>query len=56
MLQDGKPVTRNLDRNRITVDEFRAAARIEGIAALEDVEWAVLETGGQISFIEKKAA
>ena len=53
VLQDGEPVMKNLDRNRITVDELRAAARLEGIARLADVEWAVLETGGQISFIAK---
>ncbi len=53
VLQDGEPVMKNLDRNRITVDELRAAARLEGIARLADVEWAVLETGGRISFIEK---
>lgn len=54
VLQNGEPIRRNLDRNRITVDEIRAAARLEGIARLEDVEWAVLETGGQISFVEKQ--
>ncbi|HVH48034.1 MAG TPA: YetF domain-containing protein, partial [Labilithrix sp.] len=53
VLQDGAPVMKNLDRNRITVDELRAAARLEGIARLADVEWAVLETGGRISFIER---
>ncbi|HEY5871649.1 MAG TPA: YetF domain-containing protein [Gaiellaceae bacterium] len=53
VLQDGEPVMKNLDRNRITVDELRAAARLEGIARLADVEWAVLETGGRISFIAK---
>lgn len=55
VLRDGEPIRRNLDRNRITVDELRAAARQEGIAQLSDVEWAVLETGGQISFIQKTA-
>jgi uncharacterized membrane protein YcaP (DUF421 family) len=54
VLQNGEPIRKNLDRNRITVDEIRAAARLEGIARLEDVEWAVLETGGQISFVEKQ--
>jgi uncharacterized membrane protein YcaP (DUF421 family) len=55
VVQDGEPITRNLDRNRITVDEVRAAARHEGIATLANVEWAVLETSGQISFIAKRA-
>jgi uncharacterized membrane protein YcaP (DUF421 family) len=55
VVQDGEPIKKNLDRNRITIDELRAAARLEGIAALSDIEWAVLETGGQISFIPRQA-
>jgi uncharacterized membrane protein YcaP (DUF421 family) len=55
LLQDGEPIRRNLDRNRITVGELEAAARQEGIGALADVRWAVLETSGSISFIEKGA-
>ena len=53
VLQDGKPIKANLDRNRITVEELQAGARLEGIANLDDVAWAVLETGGQISYIPK---
>jgi len=30
-----------------------AAARIQQIAKHEQIEWAVLETGGQISFVTK---
>jgi uncharacterized membrane protein YcaP (DUF421 family) len=54
VVQDGEPIRRNLDRNRVTIDEVRAAARYEGIAALRDVEWAVLETSGKISFITRR--
>jgi uncharacterized membrane protein YcaP (DUF421 family) len=53
VLEKGQPIKRNLDRNRITVDELRAAARLEGYGQLDEVEWAVLETTGQISFIPK---
>ena len=53
LLEDGEPIRRNLDRNRITVGELEAAARKEGIGALADVRWAVLETSGSISFIAK---
>lgn len=53
VLQAGEPIRKNLDRNRITVDELRAAARQQGIASLDDVAWAVLETSGSISFIPK---
>jgi uncharacterized membrane protein YcaP (DUF421 family) len=54
VLQDGKPIERNLRRNRITVEELMAAARQQdGIGSLDEVEWAVLETSGTISFIRR---
>jgi uncharacterized membrane protein YcaP (DUF421 family) len=56
VLEKGEPIERNLARNRITVDELRAAARHEGHASLAEVEWAVLETSGQISFIPAKSS
>jgi uncharacterized membrane protein YcaP (DUF421 family) len=54
VVQDGKPIERNLHRNRITMEELAAQARGQQIAAIADVEWAVLETGGQITFIPKQ--
>jgi uncharacterized membrane protein YcaP (DUF421 family) len=56
VVQDGEPIQRNLNRNRLTLDELRAAARQEQIASLDDVQWAVLETSGRISFIPKDRA
>jgi uncharacterized membrane protein YcaP (DUF421 family) len=53
LLEDGKPIERNLRRERITLGELAAAARQQGIASLERVQWAVLETGGRISFIQR---
>ncbi len=53
VVQDGEPINRNLARNRITLGELLAAARQEGIGSLDRVEWAVLETSGRISFIER---
>jgi uncharacterized membrane protein YcaP (DUF421 family) len=53
VVQDGETIDRNLRRNRITRQELAAAARLEGIARIADVRWAVLETSGEISFIEK---
>ena len=53
VVEDGKPILRNLGRNRITLEEVAAAARLAGIASLEDVRWGVLETSGKISFIKK---
>jgi uncharacterized membrane protein YcaP (DUF421 family) len=56
VMQDGTPIERNLRRERITLEELAASARRDGIASLDDVEWAVLETGGQISFIRKQGS
>jgi uncharacterized membrane protein YcaP (DUF421 family) len=53
VVQDGKPIERNLRRNRITMEELRALARGQQLASLDDVQWAVLETSGQISFIPR---
>jgi uncharacterized membrane protein YcaP (DUF421 family) len=55
VVERGKPIERNLRRNRITIEELAAQARVESIAHIEDIEWAVLETSGQISFIPKKS-
>jgi uncharacterized membrane protein YcaP (DUF421 family) len=55
VVEDGKPIERNLARNRITVEELAAAARSQQIASIADVRWAVLETSGQISFIPKQS-
>src|ERR687895_174092 len=43
VVQDGEPIRRNLDRNRITQGELLAAARQQGFPSLERVQWAVLE-------------
>jgi uncharacterized membrane protein YcaP (DUF421 family) len=53
VVEDGRPLTRNLARNRITHEELLAAARIEGIGSISDVQWAVLEASGKISFITR---
>jgi uncharacterized membrane protein YcaP (DUF421 family) len=54
VIQDGEVLERNLRRERITREELAAAARREGIADLGTVQWGVVETSGQISFIEKR--
>ena len=53
VLEDGRPIERNLARNRVTIEELAGAARMQGIGSLADVRWAVLEVGGEISFIKK---
>ena len=53
LVERGKTIDRNLHLNRITLEELAAQARLSQIAHVEDVEWAVLETSGNISFIPK---
>jgi len=53
LVDRGKPVERNLKRERMTLDEVLAEARQSEIASLDDVEWAILEVNGTISFIKK---
>jgi uncharacterized membrane protein YcaP (DUF421 family) len=53
LVQDGRPIRRNLQRERITVEEVEAEARLQQLGSLDDVRWAVLETDGQISFVTK---
>src|SRR3954470_1166858 len=54
IVEDGKPIQRNLNRERLTVEELAEAARLQQIAHIADVQWAILETSGKISFIQKK--
>ena len=52
LVQDGRPIDKNLRRERITEDEIAASARVQQIETLDQIRWAVLETNGQISFIK----
>ena len=56
VVRDGEPLVDRLERERITLWDLVEAARIDGIAALSDIEFAVLETDGRFSFIKKAGA
>ena len=51
LVEDGKVIERNMRRERITRAELEAEGRLQQIAGIEDMRWAVLETSGQISVI-----
>jgi uncharacterized membrane protein YcaP (DUF421 family) len=53
LVENGRPIQRNLKRERLSVEELEAEARLQQIESLRDVRWAVLETSGRISFIER---
>jgi uncharacterized membrane protein YcaP (DUF421 family) len=53
VVEDGKPIERNLKRERLTVEEIAESARLHEIGSLDEVRWAVLERNGELSFIKK---
>jgi uncharacterized membrane protein YcaP (DUF421 family) len=56
LVEDGQPIERNLRRERISVEEIQAEARLAQIPDLSTVRWAVLETDGKISFIQRNGS
>lgn len=53
VVQDGKFLDGNLRRERIREEEVLESARKQGIASLDEVSWAILETSGEINWIKK---
>lgn len=51
LIENGRVIDANLRRERLTLDEVAAEARLNQIGDLADVRYAVLETGWQISFV-----
>src|SRR5215212_1731111 len=51
IVADGRILERNLRRQRMTVEELGAEARLAQISSLDDVRYAVLETNGKVSFV-----
>jgi uncharacterized membrane protein YcaP (DUF421 family) len=53
LVEDGTVIEKNLRKERMTAEEIAAEARLQQIPTLDRVQWAVLESGGRISFIAK---
>ena len=53
LVEDGKPIEKNLRSERLTVDDVADEARGEGIESLDEIKWCLLETSGKLSFIKK---
>jgi len=56
LIEGGKVLKGRLQKELVTLVELEAAAHRQGFASLADVERAVLEPGGTLSFIAKKPA
>jgi uncharacterized membrane protein YcaP (DUF421 family) len=55
LVRDGEVIEAMLLRDKISVDEVFSEMRLAGIASVDQVDWAILETNGKISFIEKNS-
>jgi len=53
LVAGGRLIESNLRRQRMTVEELLAEARLQSIRGLDAVEYAVLETNGRVSFLKR---
>jgi uncharacterized membrane protein YcaP (DUF421 family) len=53
IVRDGKPVDRVMKAEYFPIEELCEAARQQGIGSLDDVQMAVLEPSGRVSFVTK---
>lgn len=52
LVEDGKPVTKNLKAERLNLSDITEAMRGQGIETLDQVKWCVLESSGSMSFVK----
>jgi len=53
VIEDGKPIERNMRSERLTLDEVMQEARAQEIEKLDQIKWGVLESTGKLTFIKK---
>lgn len=51
VLRDGEPLLDRLERERVSLDDLKEAARMAGHSDLTELRYAILETDGRFSFI-----
>jgi uncharacterized membrane protein YcaP (DUF421 family) len=56
LVHKGKIMQRNLDKEKIPLDELEASVREHGVEKIEDVDLAILEVDGNISIISENSA
>jgi uncharacterized membrane protein YcaP (DUF421 family) len=56
LVERGELVQKNVRRERMTEDEIAEEMRQQEVSSLDEVEWAILENNGSISFIKKSSS
>jgi uncharacterized membrane protein YcaP (DUF421 family) len=54
VIRDGQLIEPNLKRERLTEDDVAEEMRGQQIGSFDEVQWGILETNGQISFVKKQ--
>jgi uncharacterized membrane protein YcaP (DUF421 family) len=54
LVQNGEAIDRNLNGERLTLDDVMEEARMQQVDSLDQIKWAVLESSGAISVIPKQ--
>jgi len=53
LVDSGRYIYENLDKEHVTPSEILAAVRHNGLEELEQVKWGIMETDGKISIVSK---
>jgi uncharacterized membrane protein YcaP (DUF421 family) len=53
LVQDGRPIERNLRRERITIEDIEEQLRHSQLSSVSQLSWAILENDGKISCIPR---
>ena len=53
VIQEGRLIDKNLRRERMTPDDVAVEMRMQQIASFDEVQWAILENNGTMSFVKK---
>src|SRR5438093_9194698 len=56
IIENGRFIERNLKRERLTPDDVAEEMRPNQIHSLDEIQWAVLETSGKMSFLKKPSS
>lgn len=52
LIENGKPISKNLRSERLNLDDITEEARGQGIESIDEIKWCVLETSGTMSFLK----
>ena len=53
VIQEGRLIDKNLRRERMTPDDVAVEMRMQQIGSFDEVQWAILENNGTMSFVKK---